>query len=134
MWHFRKNRTFQGRRLKFTLWLVLLIVLAFAQWRCAENPLQPEVRGPNEVWILSTGFDPATLTVRIRTTVTWINKDNVRHDITSGLPGNVEHKFDPSANLRTDETHPVLFDQSGTFDYFCSIHGNNHGTGRIVVQ
>jgi len=134
MWFFREIRNFQVRQPRRKLLLVLLIALAFAQWRCAENPLQPEVRGPNEVWILSTGFDPATLTVRVRTTVTWINKDNARHDVTSGLPGNVENLFDPSPNLSQDERHPVLFDQSGTFNYFCSIHRSNHGTGRIIVQ
>jgi plastocyanin len=132
MWSFRKARGRQVRSPKSLA--ILLVALAFAQWRCAENPLQPEVRGPNEVWILSTGFDPATLTVRIRTTVTWINKDNVRHDVTSGQPGNVENLFDPSPNLSPNERHPVLFDQSGTFNYFCSIHRSNHGTGRIVVQ
>jgi plastocyanin len=114
--------------------LVLLAALAFIQLRCGENPLQPDVQGPNEVWILSTGFSPATLTVGRGTTVTWTNKDNIKHDVTSGLPGNVENAFDPSPNMDANATHSVAFAQRGTFNYFCLIHQNNHGTGKIVVQ
>jgi plastocyanin len=116
------------------LLLVLLAALAFVQLRCGENPVQPDVRGPNEVWILSTGFDPATLTVARGTTVMWTNKDNVKHDVTSGLPGNVENIFDPSPNLNANASYSVDFTQRGTFNYFCLIHGSNHGTGKIVVQ
>jgi plastocyanin len=129
-----RGRGVQGPKSVSRLLLGLLVVLAFLQWRCAENPLQPDMRGPNEVWIQATGFDPATLTVSVGTTVTWTNKDNIRHDVTSGQPGNVENAFDPSANLSANATFPVSFSRRGTFNYFCSIHGNNHGTGRIVVQ
>ena len=76
--------------------LGLFFALAFLQWRCSENPLQPFLRGPNEVWIQSTGFDPTTLTVSVGATVTWTNKDNLKHDVTSGLPGNVRSDFGPS--------------------------------------
>jgi len=130
MWVFEKVR---GPK-PFRVLVGLLIALAFLQWRCGENPLQPDLRGPNEVWIQSTGFDPVTLTVSVGTTVTWTNKDNVRHDVTSGLPGNVENVFDPSPNLSASATYAVPFSRPGTFNYFCSIHGSNHGTGKIVVQ
>lgn len=130
-------RFVRGRRVrsaKSILLLVLLAALAFGLWRCGENPLQPDVRGPNEVWIVSTGFDPSTLTVTRGTTVTWTNKDNVKHDVTSGLPGNVENIFDPSPNMDANASHSVEFAQRGTFNYFCLTHGSNHGTGKIVVQ
>ncbi len=116
------------------LLLFLLAALALAQWHCGENPLQPAMRGPNDVWISSSGFDPATLTVTTGTTVTWTNKDNVKHDVTSGQPGNVQSDFDPSRNLSTNDTHQVLFNKRGTFNYFCLIHGSGHPGGRIVVQ
>jgi len=135
MWFFEKVR---GRGVRgpksFRMLLGFLVALAFLQWRCAENPLQPDLRGPNEVWIQSAGFDPAALTVAAGATVTWTNKDNVKHDVTSGLPGNVENIFDPSPNLSASATHSVAFSRRGTFNYFCLTHGNNHGTGKIVVQ
>jgi len=136
MWFFEKvrGRGVRSPKSASKLLLGLLVVLAFLQWRCGENPLQPDLRGPNEVWIQSTGFDPATLTVAAGATVTWTNKDNVKHDVTSGLPGNVENAFDPSPNLSASATHSVPFSRRGTFNYFCLTHGNNHGTGKIVVQ
>ena len=116
------------------LLLFLLGTLALAQWRCGENPLQPNMRGPNDVWISSSGFDPATLTVTAGITVTWTNKDNVKHDVTSGQPGNVENAFDPSDNLSANGTHQVTFNTRRSFNYFCSIHASGHAGGRIVVQ
>jgi plastocyanin len=116
------------------LLLFLLGALALAQWRCGDNPLQPNMRGPNDVWISSSGFDPATLTVTVGTTVTWTNKDNVTHDVTSGRPGNVENLFGPSPNLKANDTYPETFNTRGTFNYFCLIHGSGHPGGRIVVQ
>jgi plastocyanin len=117
-------------------WLLLFLLgaLALTQWRCGENPLQPNVRGPNDVWISSSGFDPATLTITVGTTVTWTNKDNVTHDVTSGRPGNVENLFGPSPNLKANDTYPETFNTRGTFNYFCLIHGTGHPGGKIVVQ
>lgn len=133
MW-FSKFAEVHSRRRRLSLLLFLLIGLALLQWRCGENPLEAIIRGPNEVWISSSGFDPSTLTVASGTTVTWTNKDNVTHDVTSGQPGNVENVFDPSPNLKANGTHPVTFSQRGTFNYFCLAHGSNHPGGRIVVQ
>jgi plastocyanin len=112
----------------------LLVALAVVQLRCGENPLAPPQRGANEVWITSGGFDPSSLTVSVNTTVTWTNKDNVKHDVTSGQPGNVESKFKPSPNLNSNETYQATFSQRGRVDYFCLIHGNGHGAGVIIVQ
>src|SRR5574341_959863 len=126
MWFSKFAEARFGRRRRFWLLLFLLIGLALLQWHCGENPLQPTGPGPNEVWISSSGFDPATLTVVPGTTVTWTNKDNVTHDVTSGQPGNVENAFDPSPNLKANEAHSVIFNKRGTFNYFCLAHGSNH--------
>jgi len=131
MWLFKYLRGREVRSRSVGFLFLLLMALAFLQIQCGENPLQPDPRGPNEVWILSSGFDPATLTVSAGTTVTWSNKDNVRHDITSGLPDNVENLFLASNNLNTNEQHSVTFSQRRTFNYFCTRHRN---TGKIVVQ
>lgn len=136
MWFIEKVRSHSVRGPKpiGRYFLGFLIALAFLQWRCGENPLQPLLRGPNEVWIQATGFDPATLTVSLGTTVTWTNKDNIKHDVTSGLPGNVRSDFGPSPTLNANMTFDHTFTRRGTFNYFCLIHGSNHGTGSIVVQ
>jgi len=134
MWSFKFVRGLKVRSPKSKWLIALLVVLALAQWRCGENPLQPDIRGPNEVWIQPAGFNPATLTVAVGTTVMWTNKDNVRHDVTSGLPGNVENDFDPLPALDPNANDSVVFNKRGTFNYFCLIHSGNHGTGKIIVQ
>jgi len=139
MWPFEMVRSVKARGPKIrgskSKWIfVLLIALAFGQWRCAENPLQPDVRGSNEVWIQSSGFDPATLTVTAGATVTWTNKDNVTHSVDSGTPMDPDPAFN-SPNLKpNDPPFQRTFSQRGTVRYYCLIHQNNHGTGTIIVQ
>jgi plastocyanin len=130
----RAKRFSELIRRRRRLVLFLLGTLALAQWRCGENPLQPAMRGPNEVWISSSGFDPATLTVTAGTTVTWTNKDNVTHDVTYGQPGRTDPNMEPSPNLDPNDPYSFKFDKSGTVNYFCLIHRNGHAGGRIVVQ
>jgi plastocyanin len=133
MWFFREFGSRQARSPKLRIFLFLLVAIALAQLRCGENPLQPEVRGPNEVWIQSFGFDPATLKVSAGTTVKWTNKDNATHSVDSGTPTNPEPSFN-SPNLKPNDTFPLTFSQRDTFRYYCLIHQNNHGTGTIIVQ
>ncbi len=71
-------------------------------------------------------FTPQSLTVHPGTTVTWINKDDVPHTVTSN-----EKKFKSPA-LDTDERFTFTFSAPGTYSYYCSVHP--HMTGKIIVQ
>ncbi len=115
---------------KNNLHLALLMVALLILLSCGDNnPLAPEMRGENEVWIQNRKFVPQTLTVSKGRTVTWINKDNEVHTVDSGKPMNPTTEF----NLTLDggETGTHTFNRGGTFDYYCGIHGE---TGRIVVE
>ena len=81
---------------------------------------------PNLVKIDDFSFTPQTLTVHPGTTVTWVNKDDVPHTVTS-----TDKKFKPRA-LDTDERFAFTFSAPGTYSYFCSIHP--HMAGKIIVQ
>jgi plastocyanin len=81
---------------------------------------------PNMVKIDNFSFTPQTMTVRTGTTVTWVNKDDVPHTVTS-----TDKKFKSRA-LDTDERFSFTFSAPGTYNYFCSVHP--HMTGKIVVQ
>jgi plastocyanin len=71
-------------------------------------------------------FTPATLTVAAGTKVTWTNRDDSPHTIV-----NTQRAF-KSAPLDTGDTFSAVFDKSGTFGYFCSLHPHMQGT--IVVK
>jgi plastocyanin len=83
---------------------------------------------PSAVTIANFAFSPAPLKVAPGTTVTWTNKDEEPHTVTSADGG----KMFKSEALDTDDKFSFTFDKSGTFKYFCSIHPNMVGT--VVVQ
>jgi plastocyanin len=71
-------------------------------------------------------FGPATLTVPVNSTVTWVNKDDLPHVIASN-----DGVFKSKA-LDTDDKYSYTFTKAGTYAYFCSIHPKMVGT--IVVK
>jgi len=70
-------------------------------------------------------FVPATLTVRVGTTVTWTNHDEEPHTIAAS-----EGSFH-SPGMDSQATYSHTFPTAGKFDYICSIHPYMHGT--VVV-
>jgi plastocyanin/predicted MPP superfamily phosphohydrolase len=71
-------------------------------------------------------FAPEELTVPIGANVTWTNKDDVPHTVTS-----VDNKFS-SPTLDTDEKFSHTFAAAGTYKYYCKIH--SHMTARVVAK
>jgi plastocyanin len=81
-----------------------------------------------EVKIDNFSFGPATLTVGVGSTVTWINRDDIPHTVVS----TDDPKTFKSKVLDTDEKFSFTFTKAGTFPYFCSIHPKM--TGKVIVQ
>lgn len=73
--------------------------------------------------IANTGFYiPLNLEVASGTTVKWVNDDSVPHTIQSqDTQGNIIGLFN-SAPLMTGESFEHTFDESGVYNYFCSLH------------
>jgi plastocyanin len=92
-----------------------------------DLPLQTEVAtgGGHEVVDDNFSFSPDNATVPAGSTVTWINRDDVPHNIVG-----TEQQF-KSPVLDTDEQFSHRFDVPGAYRYFCSLHPKM--TGRIVV-
>ncbi|MEN6329045.1 MAG: cupredoxin family copper-binding protein [Methanobacteriaceae archaeon] len=108
-------------RNRYLAWAVLGIMVVVAVSGCTSNTSG----GGNSVTIQNMAFNPATLNVQVGTTVTWINKDSVTHQVVSdtGL-------FD-SGNLTNGMSYKYTFNQTGSFPYHCAIHPSM--TGTIVV-
>ena|SRR5262250_274374 len=93
------------------------------------HPLAARSEGsssPNQVQIDNFSFGPATLTVPAKSTVTWVNKDDVPHVIASN-----DGLFKSKA-LDTDDKYSYTFTKAGTYTYYCSVHPKM--VGKIVVQ
>jgi plastocyanin len=81
---------------------------------------------PNQVYIQNYAYNPTPLTVTAGTTVTWTNKDNMAHTVTSDAG-----TFD-SGDIQPGSTYTYTFDSKGTFTYHCTVHPYMHGT--VTVQ
>jgi plastocyanin len=72
----------------------------------------------NAVAIKNFAFSPASLTVKVGTTVTWINQDTDAHTVTT------QNNAGPlsSQALTTGQTYSYTFTKAGTYSYLCTIH------------
>lgn len=68
------------------------------------------------VAIRDFAFAPATITVRVGTTVTWTNSDQDAHTV-SATGGAFT-----SPTLATGATYRYTFTKAGRYDYLCTIH------------
>ena len=118
-------------RRRWLSWIFAVLVAGLLFQCSGENPLAPDVRGDNEVWITANGFQPTTLTVSAGTTVSWINKDNVNHAVNSGLPNNPKNEVPQSPTIRPNGTYSYKFSNAGSYNYYCPI---TSATGKIVVN
>ncbi|OMC54221.1 hypothetical protein A5747_17125 [Mycobacterium sp. IS-836] len=85
----------------------------------------PAAAAGDEVSIDNFAFAPATLTVKVGSTVTWTNRDEEPHTVAAS-----DGSFH-SPGMGTGATFSHTFPTAGKFDYVCSIHPMMHGT--VVV-
>ncbi|HEY1797479.1 MAG TPA: cupredoxin family copper-binding protein [Stellaceae bacterium] len=105
-----------------------LAALALMSVAGAGFAAEPNTATPNTVTIDNFAFDPPLLTVAPGTQVTWVNKDEEPHTVTS-VNKDVPFK---SAGLDTDDKFSFTFTKAGTYKYFCSVHP--HMVGTVVVK
>jgi len=85
----------------------------------------PAAVAGDQVNIDNFAFAPATLTVKVGSTVTWTNHDEEPHTVAA-----TDGSFH-SPGMGTGATYSHTFPTAGNFDYVCSIHPSMHGT--VVV-
>lgn len=75
-----------------------------------------------EVSISDFAFGPSTLEIAVGATVTWTNRDDVAHTVST--------KEGPlgSPDLENGDTYSVTVDQPGAINYYCDIHQYMRGT------
>lgn len=72
-------------------------------------------------------FSPASITIKVGTTVTWTNEDSVPHQIADKPNGDMFK----SGQLSQGQSYSFTFDKAGEYDYLCLIHPNM--TGKVIV-
>ncbi len=101
-----------------------------------NNPPPPPAA--NSVNVRNNFFDPSSRTVSNTTTVTWTWR-TATTDPYTGETSTTSHSvtFDDgvgSSLTQSGGTHTRQFNQTGTFGYFCSVHGAAVMSGTVVVQ
>ncbi|MBF0162885.1 MAG: cupredoxin domain-containing protein [Magnetococcales bacterium] len=104
--------------------LTALLCLSPGAIQAGEPP------APVEVSIQKMAFHPATLTVRVGTTVTWKNNEAgaTYHAVASDEAGQFI-----SADFFPGESWSHLFTTPGTYPYHCTPH-ENRMKGTIIVE
>jgi plastocyanin len=79
-----------------------------------------------DVRIVDFAYAPATVTIRVGDTVTWINRDPVEHTATA-----TNGSFD-TGMIAPDGSARIRFTRAGTYAYLCTPHPDMRGT--VVVR
>ena len=95
--------------------LVSLLLMAFFILGCA----QPNSGSANEVILANNQFSPQAIQINSGDTVTWKNNGGVQHTVTG---------FGVDESLSPGQAFSHTFNQTGTFDYECTIHQGMNGT------
>jgi len=76
-------------------------------------------------------YIPSLIVIEKGKQVTWVNEDSAFHSITSGYYGAPTDLFD-SGHLDPFEAYTLTFDETGTYDYFCTLHP--WMKGQVIVE
>jgi plastocyanin len=78
-------------------------------------------------------FQPAEVSVTPGSRVVWTNQDDIKHTVTSGLPGRPDGRFN-LALAGKGATAAHRFAEAGVHRYFCERHENMRGEIRVGPQ
>lgn len=74
-------------------------------------------------------FKPARIEVEVGAAITWVNEDPGAHTVTSGTVKDGSSSVTPepdgvfdSGELATDESFEHVFDEPGTYSFYCELH------------
>jgi plastocyanin len=76
-------------------------------------------------------YIPSIIVIESGKQVIWVNEDSAFHSVTSGFYDAPSDLFD-SGYLDPSESFTFTFDESGTYDYFCTLHPWMNG--QVIVE
>jgi plastocyanin len=107
--------------------LIVIVVVGVSGYLIFINSQKSAAPSQEQLPVVSIAgfaFNPATLQVKVGTTVTWTNNEPAPHTITSA-------NFVGSGTLAQGQTFNYTFTQAGDYEYFCSIHPSMRGKVQV---
>lgn len=92
----------------------------------SEEPVL-ESTSQHAISIENFAYSPEELTISVGETVTWTNKDGIKHDVASDEGNELGSKL-----LSPNESYSHTFNAAGEYSYHCSPHP--FMKGKIIVQ
>lgn len=111
---------------KRNLWFVLTLALIVVGFTAHSRRAGAQAADANEIVIQNFAFEPATLTVKVGTKVTWVNRDDEPHTATA-----TDKRFN-SKTLENGDRFSTEFTAPGTYKYYCALHPKM--TGQVIVK
>ena len=89
----------------------------------AQATDEPDQTTSKEVTIImqNNTYQPSEITITAGTTVTWVNEDSYVHNVLSGTRGEPTGMIE-SPDIQGGETFSYTFEETGTYEYYCSYH------------
>jgi plastocyanin len=122
--------------------VLLLLLLGIGAYSFSGNKSSPSsgtaslaALAPAEVSITSSGFSPATVTVKVGQAVTWVNTDSAPHIVASDPypTDNALSGFDSQQNLSPNDHYSFAFDKAGTYTYHDDLNPYTLA-GTVIVK
>ena len=132
-------------RAKTLIILVSLLIVIIAISGCTQNQQinsnkkesslvtdtqtinQPQIEGTYNIEISNFAFNPSEIKIKTGDTITWINKDSAPHTVTSDSGNELN-----SPQLSNGQNYSRTFSNTGTFNYYCSVHPSMKAT--VIVE
>jgi amicyanin len=94
-----------------------------------QSPAQQTapVTGITHLTMQNFAYQPATIQVRVGTTVTWTNQDNVPHSVT------FQNGMKDSGLLAQGQSFSYTFNAPGTYQYYCTVHPYMVATVTVIA-
>ncbi len=93
-----------------------------------QSPAKPgnPVIDVTRLTIRNFAYQPANIQVRVGTTLTWTNQDNVPHSVT------FKNGMKDSGLLSQGQSFSYAFNTPGTYQYYCTVHPYMVATVTVV--
>lgn len=115
-----------SKTISYIIGLIVIAIIGFGLFSSNKNkgedtsvPAASNTQTENVIQIKDYAYSPSIKTVKVGTTLTWVNQDTAAHTVTAG---------DKSTNnlasplLKKGESYSYTFSKPGTVSYFCEPH------------
>ena len=128
---------FLGISVSMVLTILLIppsyILSVHAQLVYMDEVVEVEISNGSSIINNSQFYAPPEVQVAAGNSIKWTNNDNVIHTVTQGRPSEGANSTGfNSGPIQPGGTFVHFFDESGTVDYFCTIHP--HMIGKVIAN